>query len=363
MTKSVYIHIPFCNNICSYCDFCKQFYHKEKVTKYLKALKEEIIEKYQGEKIKTMYIGGGTPSSLDIIDLKELFTITKIFNYEKEFEFTIEINPENIDLEKLILMKENGVNRISIGLESTNDEILKYLNRQYNYEMIKDKINLIKKVGFNNINVDLIYAIKNETINDLEKDLDNLLKLDVNHISTYSLMIEPNTMLWIKKEKIIDENLDYLMYQTICNKLKENGFIHYEISNFSKAGYESQHNLVYWHNEEYYGFGLGASGYLNNIRYDNTKSISKYIKGEYLVNKEELSLKDKISYELILGFRLIKGINKKEFYQKYHQDLKDLYNIRELLLKKDLLDDGSNIFINYDKIYVENSILINFVGE
>ena len=363
MTKSVYIHIPFCDNICTYCDFCKQYYHKETVAKYLDALKQEITKKYQGEKLKTIYIGGGTPSSLNVSELKKLFEIIKIFNFEKKYEFTIEVNPENINKEKLQLMKENGVNRISIGIESTNDEILKYLNRKYNYEMVKEKIKLIKSADFKNINVDLIYAIKNETINDLEKDLNNLLKLDITHISTYSLMIEPNTMLSIKKEKSIDENLDYEMYQTICTKLKEKGFIHYEISNFCKEGYESHHNLVYWHNEEYYGFGLGASGYLNNIRYDNTKSISKYTKGEYLLNSEELSIKDKISYELILGFRLVKGINKKKFYQKYKKELTDLYNIKELILKKELIDDGSNISINYDKIYIENSILINFVGE
>lgn len=363
MIKSVYIHIPFCENICSYCDFCKQYYNKEKVKKYLKALNEEIKSKYSNELLKTIYIGGGTPSSLDIDDLKELFDIIKIFSKEKEIEFTMEINPENIDLDKLVLMKENGVNRISIGVESTNDNILKYLNRQYNYALVKEKIALIKEVGFNNINVDLMYAIKNQTLEDLDKDIDNILSLDINHISTYSLMIEPNTLLYINKEEYIDDNLDYLMYKHICDKLKDNGFIHYEISNFCKKGYESRHNLVYWHNEKYYGFGLGASGYIKNIRYNNTRSLSKYINGEYLLDEEAISLKDEISYALILGFRLINGINKKEFYDKYKVELESLYNIKELLEKKDLICDEKNIFINYDKIYIENSILINFVGE
>jgi len=363
MTNSVYIHIPFCENICTYCDFCKQFYDKDKVNKYLESLEREIKSKYKNDLIKTLYIGGGTPSSLTLSELERLFKIIKIFNISKDCEFTIEVNPENIDLDKLILFRENGVNRISIGVESTNDKILKYLNRKYNYEMVKDKISLIKEIGFNNINVDLMYAIKNESISDLEIDIKNILELDITHISTYSLMIEPNTVLGINNEKYIDENLDYSMYQKICEVLKKNNFIHYEVSNFSKSGYESKHNLVYWHNEKYYGFGLGASGYIDDIRYDNTKSLLKYINGEYLLNSEEISLKDKISYELILGFRLINGINKKEFYDKYQKDILDMYNIRDLIKNEDLIDDGNNIFVNYDRIYIENSILINFVGE
>ena len=153
------------------------------------------------------------------------------------------------------------------------------------------------------------------------------------------------------------------MYQKICNKLKENGFNHYEVSNFSKKGYESRHNLVYWKNREYYGFGLGSSGYIDNVRYDNTKSMSNYLNGNYILNKEILNEKDVISYELILGFRLIKGINKEEFFKKYKKSLIDMYNIKELIKNNDLQDDGKNIFVNYDKIYIENSILINFVGE
>ena len=363
MTKSVYIHIPFCDNICSYCGFCKQFYQKDMSSKYLEALKKEIELNYQGEELETIYIGGGTPSALSIKDLEKLFQIIKIFKFASNYEFTIEVNPENINLEKLKLMKGNGVNRISIGIESFDDNLLKYLNRKYDKQLIYEKIRLIKEVGFNNINVDLMYAIKNETIDILENDLENILKLDINHVSTYSLMIEPNTVLGINKEVEIEEDFDYLMYQKICNVLKKNGFNHYEVSNFSKNGFESRHNLVYWHNEEYYGFGLGASGYVNNIRYDNTKSMTNYLKGNYVLNKECLSSKDIISYELILGFRLINGINKKIFFDKYKKELIEMYNIKELIEKNDLIDNGENIFINYDKIYIENSILINFVGE
>lgn len=363
MIKSVYIHIPFCEHICNYCAFCKQYYNKKIVSKYLETLEKEINSLYKKEKLETIYIGGGTPSCLDLDDLKKLFEIVKVFNLEKEYEFTIEVNPENIDLEKLLLMKQVGINRISIGIESTNNDILKYLNRKYDYETIIEKINLIKTVGIKNINVDLMYAIKNQTLDDLEKDIDNLVNLDINHISTYSLMIEPNTVFDIQKVESVDQDLDYLMYKKICEKLKENGFIHYEVSNFSKKGYESRHNLVYWHNKEYYGFGLGASGYINKVRYDNTKSMNNYLKGNYTLNKEKLSDKDIISYELILGFRLINGINKEEFFNKYNKELIEMYNIKKLIKNNDLIDDGENIFINYDKIYIENSILINFVGE
>jgi oxygen-independent coproporphyrinogen-3 oxidase len=356
----MYIHIPFCSHICSYCDFCKRFYNEKECSNYLDSLSKEIKDNYKGEKIKTIYIGGGTPSSLSINNLTKLFNILKDIELDNDYEFTIEVNPENIDEEKLKLFKSNRVNRISIGIESTNDVFLKYLNRKHDFKMVKDIINLIKQY-FININVDLIYAIPNETINDLKNDLDNIIDLDINHVSTYSLIINENTVLGINKTNYIDNDLDREMYDYICNYLKEHHFNHYEISNFSKNGYESRHNLVYWHNENYYGFGLGASGYINNIRYDNTKSLSSYLKGNYLLNREELNKEDIMSYHLILGFRLIKGINKKVFYNKYNVELIDMYNIKDLINKGYLIDDGENIKIKYDMIYVENKILENFI--
>lgn len=337
------------------------YYDKKWINNYLKALEKEIKNNYQGEKLKTIYIGGGTPSSLDVSELEQLFEILNTFNKENDIEFTMEVNPENITKEKLLLMKKYGINRISMGVESTNDRLLKFLNRKHDYSMVKEKINLMKEIGFNNINVDLIYAIPNETIMDLKNDLDNLTNLPINHISLYSLMINDNTKLMIDKIKPIDEDLDYEMYNYIGNYLQEKGFNHYEISNFCKEGYESLHNLVYWHNEEYYGFGLGASGYLNNIRYENTKSISNYLNGKYILEEEELTINDKITYELILGFRLINGINKKAFYNKYGINLIDLFNIKDLIKEKKLIDNGSHIKVSYDKIYIENDILINFL--
>ena len=360
MTTSVYIHIPFCDNICTYCDFCKRYQYDYIVDKYLVALKNEVQENYRGEKIKTLYIGGGTPSSLSTKALIKLMDIIKTFNLDNCIEFTFECNPENITEEKLKILKENGVNRISVGVESTNNIFLKYLGRHHDYEMVKEKIQLIKNY-FDNINVDLIYALPNETIDELKNDLQNIVNLNVNHVSTYSLEIHNNTILGIKKTKSISEDIDSEMYSIICNYLKKYGYNHYEISNFCKSDSYSKHNMVYWQNKEYYGFGLGASGYFNSIRYDNTRSMNKYLSGNRIFNEEKLSLEDRKSYELILGFRLVDGINKNEFKKKYHEDLLAQYNIRELIKNGYLIDDGNNVKVSYEKLYIENSILDNFV--
>ena len=357
---SCYIHIPFCDNICTYCDFCKRYPSNQIIDKYLNSLKKEITDNYKGELLKTIYIGGGTPSSLNSKQLIKLMKIIKLLKKDIDCEFTFECNPESITEEKLIILKENGVNRISMGVESTNDKLLKYLGRKHNFKMIKEKVKLIKKY-FNNINIDLIYALPNERIVDLKKDLHNIVKLNVNHVSTYSLEIHKHTILGIKKTKPIVEDLDSDMYNIICSYLKENGFNHYEVSNFYKGNSYSHHNMTYWKNNEYYGFGLGASGYVRNTRYDNTRSMYKYCNGNRVFNKEKLSKQDKISYELILGFRLINGINKDEFKKKYGINLVDQYNIKDLIKNGLLVDDGLNVKVSYDKIYIENFILENFV--
>lgn len=358
--NSVYIHIPFCASICSYCDFSKLYYNSSFVEKYLNALEKEIKENYKGEIIKTLYIGGGTPSSLNINELKKLFNIIKIFKLSDNIEFTIEVNPENIDEQKLNLFKSNKVNRISMGIESINEKQIKYLNRHHTKDEVKEKYNLIKKY-FNNINLDLIYAIPNETIKILEEDINFIISLNPTHISTYSLMINDNTILGIKKEKNISEDLDYEMYNYIINKLEKYNYNHYEISNFSKCGYESIHNKVYWENKEYYGFGLSASGYIKNTRYDNTKSFTNYVNGNYKLSCEELNKSDIISYGLILGLRLTKGININEFNEKYNTNLLELYNIKDLIKQGLLITESGYIKIPKDKLYIENSILINFV--
>jgi len=306
--NSIYIHIPFCKNICSYCDFCKIYYNETLVNKYLEALSNEIKNNYKKEKIKTLYIGGGTPSSLNLKQLKKIFGIIKQIKLDKDYEFTFELNPDDLIKEKLLLLKKNKVNRISIGVQTFNNKYLKLLNRSHNIKQIKDGIKLSKSIGLNNINLDLMYGFSNQTFKELKKDVKTLLSLNPTHISTYSLILEPNTILYINNNKPINEDLEYKMYQYICKKMQKKKYIHYEISNFSKDNYQSNHNLNYWDNNEYYGFGLGAHGYINDFRYENTRSINKYIKGNYLLKSHKLTKKETMENELILGLRKIEGI-------------------------------------------------------
>ena len=331
--KSVYIHIPFCDNICSYCDFCKLKYNKEWVDEYLDKLKDEISKYYKGEKVRTLYIGGGTPSILTTVELNKLFSIVNMLDLELLEEFTFECNIESLSNEKLILLKKNNVNRLSIGIQTFNDRYLKLLNRHHTKLEVFEKIEMARLIGFNNINVDLIYAIPNESIKTLKSDLDKIISLNVNHISTYSLMIEPNTVLSINGTLPISDSLDKKMYDVICNALKKEGYIHYEVSNFAKKGFYSKHNSAYWLNDNYYGFGLGASGYIDNLRYTNTKNLSLYLKGNYISQKEILTKDDEITYALILGFRFIKGIDIEKFKERYNVDLLANEKVKKLLIK------------------------------
>lgn len=357
--KSCYIHIPFCNTICSYCDFCKIYYKTNLVDAYLNSLSNEIDKYYKGDILDTIYIGGGTPSTLSNNELNKLFSIINKLNISKDYEFTFECNLEDINEEMLILLKNNRVNRISIGVESFNKRILKILNRRYDID-INDRINLCKKY-FTNISIDLMYAIPSETMDELENDIDSFLSLDIPHISTYSLIIEKNTVMYNNKLKNIDEDTDYEMYKLITNKLKGK-YKHYEISNFSKFGYESRHNLTYWNNNYYYGFGAGASGYINNIRYDNTRSITKYISGNYRLESYKLSYNETVENAFILGFRKLDGIKILEFESRYDFNPLNIDIVKKLVRENKLVVDEYNIKISNDYIYLSNDILCEFLG-
>ena len=356
----VYIHIPFCKKICNYCDFCKVYYNTGFVSKYLDSLEIEIKNRYKFEEIDTIYIGGGTPSCLTIEELKKLFKIIKIFKLKDNYEFTIECNIENIDIEKLKLFKDNKVNRLSIGVESFDSEILNLLGRYHNKDLIFKNINLAKKY-FNNINIDLIYGVTND-IDKVKKDIDNFLKLDIKHISCYSLILEENTKLYIDNHKYIDEDIDSEMFNYINDLLVSNGYKHYEISNYAKSGYESKHNKIYWMNESYYGFGLSAVSYINNYRISNTKNMSKYINKDYINSSIYEDINIRKENNLILGLRLIDGIDYNLFNKKYNDDLLNRNIIKELINDKKLEVSNGYLRCKYEYIYLLNDILTKIIG-
>ena len=363
MVKSVYIHIPFCNHICHYCDFPKMLYQEKWIDSYLNALDLEMKMYYQNETIETIYIGGGTPTALKLEEFHRLLEIIDQLKKEEHYEYTIECNVESLTEEKIKIMKEYGVNRISIGVETFHAHHLKKINRMHTKEQVMKAIQLLKKYGFKNINIDLIYALPNETIEEVTSDLEVFLSLDIPHISTYSLIIEPNTTLYLQKQEPMQEDLDVEMYEYICKTLKIHGYEHYEISNFAKPGYESTHNITYWNNEEYYGFGLGASGYVNNIRYTNTKSLTNYCAGKYQFEQEKLDQRTSMENEMILGLRKRKGVNRNQFLEKYGKTIESVFPIHTLQKEGKLQILGDWISIPEDQIYLSNDILMQFIDD
>lgn len=356
---SIYIHIPFCNSICTYCDFCKIFYNKKYINDYLNNLEQEIKVRYKSEIVNTIFIGGGTPSSLDDEELIRLMNIIEIFKLNDNYEFTVECNIESITENKLKIMKKYGVNRISIGVESFDNSIIKLLGRNHTKKDVYNKMGIVKRY-FSNINIDLIYAAYDD-INILKSDIDCFLKLDIPHISTYSLIIEDNTMLKINGMKNIDEDIDYEMYKYIEDTLEKNDYIHYEISNYAKNGYQSKHNLVYWNNEEYYGFGLSSTSYINNERITNTKNLRKYLNGEYLDTSVYEDKDIRMENEIMLGLRKLDGIDLDRFKEKFNVSLEDIYNIDNLVRNGYLIRDNNCIKIDKKYMYISNEIIVRIL--
>ena len=356
---SIYIHIPFCNSICTYCDFCKIFYNKKYINDYLNNLEQEIKVRYKSEIVNTIFIGGGTPSSLDDEEMIRLMNIIEIFKLNDNYEFTVECNIESITENKLKIMKKYGVNRISIGVESFDNSIIKLLGRNHTKKDVYNKMEIVKRY-FSNINIDLIYAAYDD-INILKSDIDCFLKLDIPHISTYSLIIEDNTMLKINGMKNIDEDIDYEMYKYIEDALEKNDYIHYEISNYAKNGYQSKHNLVYWNNEEYYGFGLSSTSYINNERITNTKNLRKYLNGEYLDTSVYEDKDIRMENEIMLGLRKLDGIDLDRFKEKFNVSLEDIYNIDNLVRNGYLIRDNNCIKIDKKYMYISNEIIVRIL--
>ena len=318
--NSLYIHIPFCHAICDYCDFTKLQYFRIFAEKYLIQLEKELLKEVDNVDLRTIYVGGGTPTSLeDDLFLKLLQLIKPYTNSVKEYTF--ECNPESLSLNKIKMMKEYGVNRISIGVESTDDTILKSINRHHTFEMVKEVVNLLRENGINNINLDLILGLPNVTSKMLEKDIKNILTLKPNHISCYSLTVHEHTVFYLNDILPPSDEFAYDAYKMVNNLLEKEGYEHYEVSNWAKPGYRSEHNLTYWRNDYYYGIGLGASSYIGDKRYKNTTNLNKYLEGENDKEIETVSLIDLEEYQIMLNLRTLEGLDLKKFKYLFNKDL------------------------------------------
>ena len=370
----IYIHIPFCIKKCEYCDFVSYCNKKEYVPQYINALKKEIKNNINKEyKITTIYIGGGTPSSIEenyIADIIETIKLNMNEENLKDFEnieVTIEVNPGTVNKEKLQVYKKIGINRLSIGLQETHNELLKSIGRIHTYEEFIKTYKLARKIGFNNINVDLMIALPNQTIQDIKENLENITKLNPEHISVYSLILEEGTPFYNKynenKIKLPDEELERNMYWYVKNTLENNGYMHYEISNFSKKGFESKHNMNCWNQEEYLGFGVAAHSYNNRIRYSNTNSIEEYIKGSNKIIHEEQTLEDMQKEYMLLGLRKIEGINIQKFKNKFEQNPIFIFKeqLNKLVDEELIIVDGNEIKLTNKGLDLANIVWEEFV--
>ena len=364
----IYIHIPFCIKKCAYCDFISFSDKNELIEKYIETLKKEISETLANKNLlaKTIYIGGGTPSSIDSKHIEEILNCVKNnIAIDKSAEITIEINPGTVDREKLKSYFDMGINRISIGLQETNNEILKLIGRIHTYEDFLDTYNDAKKVGFNNINIDLMFALPNQNLEHIEKSLEKIIKLKPNHISTYSLILEEGTKLYENRKELIlpDEETERNMYWYIKNTLESNGYKHYEISNFSLEGWESKHNLDCWNQKEYIGLGLSAHSYLNGIRYSNTNNINQYISENKKIIHENQTKQEMQKEYMLLGLRKIVGINISEFKNKFGENPIYLYR-KELnkLVEENLIEiEGDIIKLTNKGLDLANIVWEEFI--
>ena len=352
---SIYVHIPFCSKICSYCDFAKTIYIKKWADEYLKSLNNEIKVRYKKTPVKSLYIGGGTPSVLTIPQLKNLFKTLKQLKLSKDTEITIECNINDLTFEKLKLFKSAGINRLSIGVQTMNPRLLKTLDRDHEKEDLIRIMEKARELEFDNISFDYIYGVPGSNFDDIKKDLVFLTSLKPDHISAYSLLIEPHTALYVNKAMPLKDEVDEKFYEYIRIYLKGKGYKQYEISNYAKPNKESVHNKTYWNNEPYLGFGLGAHSFYNNTRYANTKSLNKYINKEYLIEKKELSKADLMNETLMLGLRLRDGINIKQFNKRFNTDLLKTFDTSGCEIK-----DG-NLIIEQANVYTMNNILNDMI--
>lgn len=373
---SVYIHIPFCASKCKYCDFHSITKFDEYIEPYFDALKKEIINKAKDfihYQIKTIFIGGGTPSVVNSIKIFEIINIlNKHYNLCNDAEISIEANPGTLSIPKLKMYKESGVNRLSLGLQSFDDSILNFIGRIHTKDDFLHSFYNARNIGFVNINVDLMFGIYNQTIESVKNDIKNIIDLDIQHVSAYSLKVEENTEFYRLLDtgviKQVDDEIDRSMYWYIRDELIKNGYIHYEISNFSKLNFECIHNMQYWTLGEYIGFGSGAHSNIENKRFSNIKNISNYIKNvnNSLYNldiNENIVKNERISEYIILGLRLINGININEFNFKFNIDFIKYYSDTLSKLKNDGLIniEKSKISLTSKGLDFANRVFVEFI--
>ncbi len=363
--ESLYIHIPFCASICDYCDFTKLQYFSIFADKYIPALIDEIESFNINHKLKTIYIGGGTPSVFSYEQLETLLSYLDKYSLNIE-EFTIEVNPESIDIEKLKLFKKHNVNRISMGVESTHDHILKKIGRVHTFKDVQEKVKLIREAGFNNLALDLILGLPNVSETLLKEDIKNIVSLNPETISLYSLTVHENTKFYLDGVKEKDEDIIRDMYDMCNDILSKDNYIHYEVSCWAKENKVSKHNLAYWTNKQYYGAGLGASGYVNQYRYKNIKNLIKYFDASSKVEvKEEVSLKDNKIYEIYLNLRTYFGLDLSIYQDKFKEDLMvtKKEEINDFIFKGLLIFDKktNTLKTTYDGLMTLDNIVVSLI--
>jgi len=383
----VYIHIPFCAKKCDYCDFLSGPSSKEVIEEYFEALYLEI-EQYSDYSelytISTIFIGGGTPSVVDSSYIEGIMEkLMRVFHIDQtRLEATIEINPGTVSREKLLAYKRAGINRISFGLQSTNNEELKLLGRIHTYEQFEQNYHLARELGFLNINIDLMSALPGQTLENWTETLNKVIQLSPEHISAYSLIIEEGTKFYERYQEgspgsklLPNEETDRFMYSQTKSILKENGYLRYEISNYAKQGFECKHNVSYWIGTEYLGIGLGASSYIGGARFSNIDEVEEYIqlckqsnnsKIELMdIRREytELTKEEKMEEFMFLGLRICDGISKKEFSRRFITPIEEIYGsiIQELKLKKLIEEEGDNIKLTEYGLDISNYVLAEFL--
>ncbi|MGP4067677.1 radical SAM family heme chaperone HemW [Halobacillus sp. B29] len=343
---SAYIHIPFCQQICHYCDFTKFFYNEKLADEYLEALEKEIHTYVPGEKavVQTIFVGGGTPTVVTHKQLRKLLDmIHNHFDIASCEEYTFEANPGDLDLEKVQMLKDYGVNRISLGVQVFDDDMLEKIGRVHRVKDVYTNIDRLLQVGLSNVSIDLMYALPGQSVKDFEKTIDEALQFGLPHYSSYSLQIEPKTVFYQRYNKGTlvkpPEEDEAQMYEMLQEKLAANGVQQYEISNFAKPGFESKHNLTYWNNEYYYGIGAGSHGYLPGKRTINIRPLPAYVKqamqnGKPVLHEEPIGVKEQMEEEMFLGLRKTSGVSLTRFREKYNCDAEEVFGEAFPSLKK-----------------------------